>query len=124
MARAATTADVFNAVGDSSRRRILDRLARGPATVGELVEALALPQPVVSKHLRVLRDVDVVRTRTAGRHHVYRVHPAGLIPLQHWLTRLTREVNEHYDRLDGYLAELQDPGHTRPITERTAEETP
>lgn len=107
MPRAATTADVFNAVGDESRRRILDVLARGEATVGELVTTLELPQPQVSKHLRVLRDVDVVRSRTSGRHHVYRVHPDGLAPLQHWLARLTRDVNDHYDRLDDYLAGLQ-----------------
>lgn len=114
MPRAATTADVFNAVGDGSRRRILDALAHGEATVGELVEALALPQPQVSKHLRVLRDVDVVRSRKAGRHHVYRVHPDGLAPLQHWLARLTRDVNDHYDRLDDYLAELQRGDGPRP----------
>jgi hypothetical protein len=77
MPRAATTSDVFNAVGDASRRSLLDALATGDATVGELVDRLELPQPVVSKHLRVLRDVGLVRCRTHGRHRTYRVDPAA-----------------------------------------------
>ena len=66
MARAPATTDAFNAVGDPTRRRILGLLAGGEATVGELVERLALPQPQVSKHLRVLREVDLVRCRAEG----------------------------------------------------------
>jgi DNA-binding transcriptional ArsR family regulator len=107
MPRAATTSDVFNAVGDASRRSLLDALATGDATVGELVDRLELPQPVVSKHLRVLRDVGLVRCRTHGRHRTYRVDPAALAPLHTWLQRLTVAVNDHYDRLDSYLDDLQ-----------------
>ncbi len=107
MSRAATTADVFNAVGDDARRELLDALATGEATVGELVERLGRDQPQVSKHLRVLREVDLVRCRNAGRHRLYRVHRPGLAPLQHWLGHLTTTVNEHYDRLDDYLHDLQ-----------------
>lgn len=107
MPRAATTTDALNAVGDASRRGLLDVLATGEATVGELVDRLALPQPVISKHLRVLRDVGLVRCRTHGRHRTYRVDPNGLAPLTAWLTQLTVAVNDHYDRLDLYLDELQ-----------------
>lgn len=107
MARAATTTDVFNAVGDESRRGILDALATGEASVGDLVARLGVAQPHVSKHLKVLRDVDLVRCRTVGRQRLYRVHRPGLAPLQSWLTELTTAVNEHYDRLDDYLHELQ-----------------
>lgn len=107
MARAATTTDVFNAVAEARRRQILDVLAGGEAAVGDLVERLDLAQPQVSKHLKVLRQVDLVRCRTAGRQRLYRVHGPALQPLQSWLGRLTAAVNEHYDRLDDYLAELQ-----------------
>jgi DNA-binding transcriptional ArsR family regulator len=107
--RASTTSDVFNAVGDASRRGLLDALAGGEATVGELVARVDLPQPIVSKHLRVLRDVGLVRCRAHGRHRTYAVEPAGLVPLQSWLQTLTATVNDHYDRLDVYLDELQRP---------------
>lgn len=114
MARASTTTDVFNALGDRSRRDILDAIAAGEATVGGMVERLGLTQPQVSKHLKVLRDVDVVRCRSVGRHRVYRVHAPALQPLQSWLQRLERAVNEHYDRLDDYLDELQQSRSTSP----------
>lgn len=103
-----TTADVFNAVGDPGRRRILALLATREATVGEVVEGLGLTQPQVSKHLTVLRDVGLVRCRADGRRRVYRVQAAALAPLRSWLDELTESVNAHYDRLDDYLAELQD----------------
>lgn len=109
MARAATTTDAFNAIGDPCRRRILDALATGETTVGELVERLQVPQPQVSKHLRVLRDTDLVRCRAQGRHRLYRVHAPTLEPIERWLTDLTTAVNDRYDRLDDYLAELQHP---------------
>jgi DNA-binding transcriptional ArsR family regulator len=107
MARAATTTDVFNALGDAVRRDILDAIAGREVKVSDIVEGLGLGQPQVSKHLKVLRDVGVVHCRTAGRHRFYRVHGPSLAPLQTWLTRLTTAVNEHYDRLDDYLVELQ-----------------
>ena len=107
MARAATTTDAFNALGDASRRQILDALALGEATVGDIVVRLELPQPQISKHLKVLRDVDLVRCRRDGRRRVYRVHRPALQPVQHWLQQLTTALNEHYDRLDDYLVEVQ-----------------
>jgi DNA-binding transcriptional ArsR family regulator len=107
MARASTTADIFNALGDESRRTILEVLAAGDATVTELVDGPHLPQPQLSKHLKVLREVDVVRCRHAGRRRIYRLHEPALRPLQTWLSQLTASVNEHYDRLDDYLHELQ-----------------
>ena len=106
MARTATRTDVFNAIGDPARRALLDELARGEATVGDLAHRLGRPQPQVSKHLAVLRDVDAVRCRSHGRHRVYAIHPAGLAPLTGWLARLTADVNAHLDRLDDYLHEL------------------
>lgn len=107
MARTATTADVFNAIAEQTRRDILDVLVDGELAVGDLVDGLGLGQPQVSKHLKVLRAVDLVRSRTDGRRRLYRLNPPALAPVQSWLDRYTVAVNEHYDRLDDYLATLQ-----------------
>ena len=107
MTRAATTADVFNAVGDATRRRILDTLAAGDAPVGELVGTLGLTQPQASKHLRVLREVGLVEAHVTGRRRVYCLRPEALQPLGTWLDALTARVNDRLDRLDDYLHELQ-----------------
>jgi DNA-binding transcriptional ArsR family regulator len=109
MARQRTTSDVFNAVGDASRRDILNALADRELSVGDLVDQLGLSQPQASKHLRVLRDVDLVRCRALGRTRIYRIHGPAFAPLHTWLTRVTASINEHYDRLDDYLDHLQSP---------------
>lgn len=109
MARQRTTTDVFNAVGDACRRDILGLLADRESTVGELVDQLGMSQPQASKHLRVLRDVDLVRCETRGRRRVYRIHGPSFAPLQSWVAQLTASINEHYDRLDDYLDHLQSP---------------
>ena len=107
MTRASTTTDVFNAVGDATRRRILDTLAAGDAPVGELVGTLGLTQPQASKHLRVLREVGLVEAHVTGRRRVYCLRPEALQPLGTWLDALTAQVNARLDRLDAYLHELQ-----------------
>ena len=94
---------MFNAVADECRRRILASLARGECTVGQLTESLDLPQPQVSKHLRVLRDAGAVRCRTQGRHRVYRVDPTALRELHEWTRQFEALWNERYDRLDDLL---------------------
>jgi DNA-binding transcriptional ArsR family regulator len=109
MTRAATTADVFNAVGDANRRRILDALAAGDVPVGELAAQLGLGQPQASKHLRVLREVGLVEAHVTGRRRVYCLRPEALQPLGTWLDALTARVNARLDRLDDYLDELQRP---------------
>jgi DNA-binding transcriptional ArsR family regulator len=108
MARAATTADVFNAVAEARRREILDVLGEGEVAVGELVRRLAVGQPQVSKHLKVLRDFDLVRYRTVGRRRLYRLNAGALQPVHEWVARFERLWNERYDRLDDYLVELQE----------------
>ena len=107
MARAATTTDAFNAIAEASRRDILSALAGGEAAVGELVARLHLPQPQVSKHLGVLRAVDLVRCRTVGRRRLYRVNGAGLKPVHDWVQTFEAHWNERFDRLDDLLTELQ-----------------
>ena len=84
MPRASTTSDAFNAVAEPRRREILVYLAGNERTVGDIVVALKLEQPSVSKHLRVLRDVKLVRVRRSGRHMLYRANADAIRPLHDW----------------------------------------
>ena len=90
MPRATTTSDAFNAVAEPRRRDILDYLAPRERAVGDIVEALGLAQPSVSKHLRVLRDVGLVETRRDGRQIFYRTNAEGNRPLHEWTSRFER----------------------------------
>ena len=90
MPRAATTSDIFNAVAEPRRRQILGYLAQREQSVGAIASALKLPQPSVSKHLRVLRDVDLVRTRRAGRTRLYQTNAANIRPLHEWAATFER----------------------------------
>jgi DNA-binding transcriptional ArsR family regulator len=108
MARTATTADVFNAVAEAGRRDLLDALGTGEATVTELVQRLGMRQPQVSKHLGVLRTVDLVRVRADGRRRWYRVNGRALRPVFDWVRTFERAWNTRLDQLDDLLAELQD----------------
>jgi DNA-binding transcriptional ArsR family regulator len=84
MARAATTTDAFNAVAEPRRREILQYLAASERPVEDIVIALKLAQPSVSKHLRVLRDVGLVHVRRNGRHKLYKTNAQALRPLHEW----------------------------------------
>ena len=106
MARAATTTDVFNAVAEPRRRQLLDELAGGERSVNELVERLGLTQPLVSKHLRVLREVGAVRVRDDGRLRFYTVDASALKPLHDWVSNYERMWSERFDALDTVLDEL------------------
>lgn len=110
MARAATTSDVFNAVADVHRRQILDVLITGEKAVGVIVEELSMSQPQVSKHLRVLSEVGLVRCRADGRHRLYRLAPEQLRPLHTWVAKYERAINDRLDRIDDYLQQLQRQG--------------
>ena len=90
MARAATTSDAFNAVAEPRRREILELLASGEQTVGDLVLQLGLEQPSVSKHLGVLRRVGLVRVRRHGRNMLYEANPDGIRPLYEWAKTFER----------------------------------
>jgi DNA-binding transcriptional ArsR family regulator len=90
MARAATTSDAFNAVAEPQRRDILDFLTIGERPVGEIVAGLGLEQSSVSKHLRVLRDVGLVRVRRNGRHRLYRMNAEAIRPLYEWTKTFER----------------------------------
>jgi DNA-binding transcriptional ArsR family regulator len=106
MARAATTADAFNAVAEPRRRQILDLLAGGERPVNDLVALLGMAQPLVSKHLRVLREVGLVEVRDEGRQRMYRLNGATLKPIHDWVKTYERSWSERFDRLDAVLTEL------------------
>ena len=99
VARAATTSDAFNAVAEPRRREILDHLASGEHSVNDLVIRLSLEQPSVSKHLRVLRDVGLVRVRRHGRQMMYRTNAEGIRPLHEWTKTFERLWGQQLTRI-------------------------
>jgi DNA-binding transcriptional ArsR family regulator len=106
MARAATTADAFNALAEPRRRQIVDVLAGGERPVNDLVRALGLSQPQVSKHLRVLREVDVVAVHNEGRQRLYRLNGHALKPIHDWVKAYERTWSERFGQMDVVLEEL------------------
>lgn len=106
MARAATTADAFNAVAEPRRRQILDVLADGERPVNDLVRLIDLAQPQVSKHLKVLRAVGLVDVRDEGRQRVYRLNGQPLRPIHDWVKSYERTWSERFEALDVLLEEL------------------
>ena len=108
MARAATTADAFNAIAEPRRRAILDVLAGGEHAVNDLVAVLGLTQPQVSKHLRVLREVGAVDVRDEGRQRLYRLNGPALKPIHDWVKNYERSWSKRFDLLDDVLDQLKD----------------
>jgi len=111
MARAATTTDAFNAVAEPRRREILDVLAGGERPVNDLVVLLGLAQPLVSKHLRVLREVGLVQVRDEGRQRMYRLNAHPLKPIHDWVKNYKQSWSQRFDRLDVVLEELKEMEH-------------
>lgn len=107
MARAATTTDAFNAVAEPRRRAILDALAGGERPVNELVGMLGIAQPLVSKHLRVLREVGAVEVRDRGRQRLYQLNGEALKPIHDWVSNYERLWSDRFDELDVVLRDLK-----------------
>ena len=107
MARAATTADAFNAVGEPRRRQIIELLASDERPVNDLVLLTGLAQPQVSKHLRVLREVGAVDVRDEGRQRLYSLNGRALKPIHDWVKAYERTWSERFDALDEVLVELE-----------------
>ena len=107
MARAAATSDVFNAIAEPQRREILVLLRAGERPVTELARELGMTQPGASKHLRVLREVGLVRDRKAGKQRLYGLDARGLRPVHEWTGGFERFWNESFDRLDAYVQDLK-----------------
>ena len=99
---------VFDVVAEPNRRRILDLLRDDPRAVGELVDALALSQPAVSKHLRVLRNAGVVEVRARGQQRVYRLRPEPLQEIDEWLAPYREAWSRRLDALEKHLDQMPD----------------
>jgi DNA-binding transcriptional ArsR family regulator len=99
MPRASTTSDAFNAIAEPRRRAILELLCETDLTVNDMVEILGFDQPSVSKHLRVLRRVELVRVRSRGRHRIYSASPKGLEPVAAWIKRIEQFWDHHLSQI-------------------------
>ena len=108
MARAATTSDAFNAVAEPQRREILKLLKGRERPVNDLARELRITQPRTSKHLRVLREVGLVRVREVGQQRLYALDARGLKPLHEWVVGFEQFWNESFDRLNDYVKKLQE----------------
>jgi len=107
MTRIQASADVFVAVAEPQRRRILDLLSAGELPVNDIVKYLHISQPLASKHLRILRTVDLVTVRNLAQQRFYRLNAARLKPIHQWLGSFEQFWEESFDRLDVYLQDLQ-----------------
>lgn len=110
MARKPTTHDPFNAVAELKRRQVLEAIGAQELSVTEIVDRLRWPQPMVSKHLGVLKRVGLVSERRVGRQRLYQVNAQRLKPIYDWVTPFERYWSESYDRLDDVLHDIQQKG--------------
>jgi DNA-binding transcriptional ArsR family regulator len=107
VARAATTSDAINAIAEPRRREILVLLRGGELPVTDVARDLGMTQPQASKHLRVLREVGLVRVRGAGKQRLYDLDARGLRPVHEWTGGFERFWSESFERLDDYVQELK-----------------
>ena len=107
MARTPTTHDPFNAVAEPKRRKVLEVLGVRELSVNELVKKLGWTQPMVSKHLGVLKQVGLVSERRVGRQRLYRVNAARLRPIYDWVAAFERYWSESFERLDEVLEQMK-----------------
>ena len=107
MARAPTTHDPFNAVAEPKRRQVLEALGRQELSVNDIVQKLGWKQPMVSKHLSVLKQVGLVNERRVGRQRLYRVNAERLRPIYEWIAPFEHYWSESFDRLDQVLEEMK-----------------
>jgi DNA-binding transcriptional ArsR family regulator len=107
VARTPTTHDPFNAVAEPKRRQLLAAIGERELSVNEIVQILGWPQPMVSKHLGVLKQVGLVSERRAGRQRLYRVNAERLRPIFEWVSPFEQFWSESFNRLDNVLDELQ-----------------
>lgn len=99
---------IFDVIADPTRRRILDLLRERPRLVGELVDALAISQPGVSKQLKVLRDAGLVRVERDAQRRRYELQPEPLAEVDDWLSSYRQLWEARHSRLDDYLQTLQE----------------
>ena len=107
VARKPTTHDPFNAVAEPKRRQVLETIGAGERSVNEIVGLLKWPQPMVSKHLTVLKHVGLVNERRVGRQRLYRVNAQRLKLIHDWVSPFERYWSDSFDRLDDVLQGIQ-----------------
>ena len=107
MARAATTSDPFNAVAEPKRRQLLAALGTRELSVNEIFKILGWPQPMISKHLGVLKKVGLVSERRLGRQRLYRINAENLKPIHDWVKPFESLWEQRFDRLAAYLDKLK-----------------
>ena len=110
MPRTANTYDTFTAIAEPKRRELIEKLVGDELSVNQLVEITNWNQPMVSKHLGVLKEAGLVSERKDGRQRFYRVNANELKPIQIWVRQFERYWNKQFDQLDEYLSELQNIG--------------
>lgn len=108
--------ETLQALGEPNRRKIVEILREGPRPVNELVEQLRLPQPLVSKHLRVLRDAGIVRVQPQAQQRVYELEPRAFKELATWVSTFRRIWEQRLDSLEDYLQEVKGTQGRRPRT--------
>ena len=122
MSNQSTADDIFEALGEPVRRRILELLSEGPSPVGELAARLPVGRPAVSKHLRVLAGAGLISCRSAGTRNLYALAPGGLAPAQQWLTATWDSALTAFA---GYVSHTVDrPGPENPGTVPGSREEP
>jgi len=112
--------DTFSVLAEPNRRSLLAELGDGPKTVGTLCDAVGLSQPAVSKHLRVLKDADLVRVRPDGQHRWYDVNPEPLMQIEEWLEPFRRLWAARLDRLEEHLDATASTASTTPTDQEQA----
>ncbi|WP_428609737.1 ArsR/SmtB family transcription factor [Sedimenticola sp.] len=113
MPRTVNTYDAFTAIAEPKRREIIERLVGKELSVNQLVELTQWNQPMVSKHLGVLKEAGLVSERRYGRQRLYRVNTTKLKPIQIWVRQFEKHWNRQFDQLDDYLSELQNKGEKK-----------
>lgn len=108
-----STHDVFSAIGEPKRRALIEKLVIKEMSVSELVTLLDWPQPMVSKHLNVLKQVHLVSERKQGKSRIYRIEPQQLKPIQTWVHQFEKYWGGALDQLDSYLTDLQNQGDAK-----------
>ena len=107
MARARTTSDIFNAIAEPQRRYILTLLKQGEHTVNDIADKLTMRQPQASKHLRILREVDLVGVRQVGKQRHYSLKAQNLKPIYDWAGGFEQLWRERFTQLDDYLEQMK-----------------
>jgi DNA-binding transcriptional ArsR family regulator len=105
MSSAATLDSVFSALGDPTRRQIVERLARGRLSITEVAAGISMSQPAISKHVKILEQSGLIRRKVEGRVHHLELSPKAMEGATLWIERQRKYWNAALDRLDAYLTE-------------------